>query len=89
MWCWRRMEKIVWTGRVKKRNTVTQSQRYKAYRKGSKTKELDWSHLAQELPSKTHYWRKSRSKDRSDGADKEGNVSSYGITLSKGEDNEN
>jgi hypothetical protein len=28
---------------------------------------LVWSHLACELPSKTHYWRKDRRRDRSEG----------------------
>jgi hypothetical protein len=38
-------------------------------RRGNKTNgsKLDWSHLAQELPSKTRYLRRDRKKDRSEG----------------------
>jgi len=28
---------------------------------------MDWSYIAQELPSTTHYWRKHREKNRSGG----------------------
>jgi len=31
---------------------------------------MGWSHLVWELPSKTHYWRKDRGKNRSGGKTK-------------------
>jgi hypothetical protein len=48
---------------------ITQSQAGQQCPTYSKEKEcyLDWSHLAQELPSRTRYWRKGRGKDTSDG----------------------
>jgi hypothetical protein len=54
MWCWRRMEKISWTDRI---NNEAVLHRVKEYSSHNKTKEgqLDWTHIAQELPYKTHY----------------------------------
>jgi hypothetical protein len=31
MWCWRRMEKISWTDRVRNEGSITQSQRGEEY----------------------------------------------------------
>jgi hypothetical protein len=51
IWCWRRMEKISWTDRVRNEEV---SYRVEEERNIVHTiKRLDWSHLAQKLPSKT------------------------------------
>jgi hypothetical protein len=38
MWCWRRMEKIIWTDRLKKSRSITQSQGGEEYRTYNKKK---------------------------------------------------
>jgi hypothetical protein len=55
MWCWRRMEKISWTDRV--RNEVLLGVE----------EERNILHTAYELPSKIHYRRTGRRNDGSDG----------------------
>jgi hypothetical protein len=54
---------------MKKLRNIRQSQAVKKHPTYKKIKvgKLDWSHLAWELPSKTHYGRKDRRKARSDG----------------------
>jgi hypothetical protein len=48
MWCWRRMEKISWTDRVRSKELFTQGQGGEEYPAYSKKREgyLDWSRLA-------------------------------------------
>jgi hypothetical protein len=54
MWCWRRMEVISWTDRVRNEEVL---HRVKEERNILHTikrrKKKDWSHLAQKLPSET------------------------------------
>ena len=54
MWCWRRIE-TSWTDCEKV--SITKGQGGEEYPTKSKKKEVkwDWSHLAQELPSKVFY----------------------------------
>ena len=89
MWCWKRMETIIWNDCV--RNEVLHSEggeKCPTYNKKD-AGQLDWSHAAQELPSEKLYCRKDMGKDRSDGEDEEEDVSSYWMALMKREDTVN
>jgi hypothetical protein len=68
MCCWRTLE-ISWTDHVKKEkvlHTVKEKKEYPTYNK-KKEDHLVWSHTVQELLSRTHYLRKDRRNNRSEG----------------------
>jgi hypothetical protein len=56
VWCWRRMEKIIWTDCVRNEEVLLRV-KTKGYPICNTKKEgyLDWSHLAYELPFEAHY----------------------------------
>jgi len=47
IWCWRRLEEISWTDRVKNKGSITYGQGAEKYRTCNGKEEflLDWSHL--------------------------------------------
>jgi hypothetical protein len=48
------MEKISWTDRVNNEAVLNRGKEYSSHNK-TKEGQLDWAHIAQELPYKTHY----------------------------------
>ena len=63
------MENISWTDHVRKEEVLQIVKEERKNPTNNKKTEgwLEWSHLAYELPPKTHYWRTDSGKDRGDG----------------------
>jgi hypothetical protein len=55
MWCWRKIKHISWTDRVNNEDVLNRVKEKRSILYRKKECQLDWSHLAQELPSKTRY----------------------------------
>ena len=54
MWGWRRMGKISWTDHVRNEEVLQRGEEYHTNIRKKEGK-LDWSHLVQELSSRTRY----------------------------------
>jgi hypothetical protein len=57
MWCWRRMEKISWTEHVRNEEVLlrVKEQRNIPHEISKRNVKLEWSHIAQKLPSAKGY----------------------------------
>jgi len=55
MWCWRRMEKIIWTNHVRKEEVLLRAKEQRNILLEINKRKVDWSHFAWKLSSKTGY----------------------------------
>jgi hypothetical protein len=68
MWCWRRMENISWTGRVRSVEVMHRVKEERNILHAIKRRKVNWiGHILRKRFSKTRYWQKDRKTDRSFG----------------------